>query len=834
MDYKIHVAFGFHVNCYHSYRGDTNDEFGFGGDIRIIRGIINTLNEFNESGVNVKGTWDFENYYSLEKILPEYAPDIIEEVKERVKKYGDENIIMGYNNGALSAMTDEEFKSSIELAVTNEQKSGLLDIFGEYAPIVRPQEVMFTPSQVSLYNKLGIKALCLYYSCIPFDAFKTLIPPLPEKDAFNFVNYTYKSESIPVLPTISNVDLIDYGSLKFLVKSLHQKQLKGEIDSDLFIFINMDADAVFWEGLKLKGALIKIPNLDGIRGLVNEVKDLDYVVFDTPYNYLKSHPPVAKIEFTQDTADGNFTGYSSWAEKPFNRKIWSRLERARAYSSLYENEKDSPSFKDRILLLSTTHFGLSSPVLNIVREQRALELSEAMVKKELDAAPERENLTLYNIAGSSLVSAQIEVKKGIVKDISALEISSDELLSYGAVANSFYDDGSVKSIFAVFRFESVKKEYPLSIEIKSSNKKSESKPNALKTKSIEVKLSEGGEIRSVFYKGKQIGAEDFIKSFINYDYKKYSFSPRKCERLNAAGDIEGISVQGKVSLPYELKSGGFRLELFTVKGIDSLFIKMSVNYPYTEETTAISNENASLGRNCDMKWIETVPLQIKPALYGDISIIKRNYSDDISSFKVSSFWEAVPENKKLDSFNHQITNGFVAVSDGETGLVIANAKQVLNSMAHCPMRLRRKDDKAYVTLNPFGTYFGRQRKHPSASGGAVMDAYMMIATQGKSLAPAYNGAKETFALALFGFDSDRIGYKLLSDIKGFSEGAVVLASKNSPFGPSVEDNAEVANVEPKNTEAKGLGIPVNYKSIKVALKVAKKIVETEIKSALMK
>lgn len=217
MDYKIHVAFGFHVNCYHSYRGDTNDEFGFGGDIRIIRGIINTLNEFNESGVNVKGTWDFENYYSLEKILPEYAPDIIEEVKKRVKKYGDENIIMGYNNGALSAMTDEEFKSSIELAVTNEQKSGLLDIFGEYAPIVRPQEVMFTPSQVSLYNKLGIKALCLYYSCIPFDAFKTLIPPLPEKDAFNFVNYTYKSESIPVLPTISNVDLIDYGSLKFLV-----------------------------------------------------------------------------------------------------------------------------------------------------------------------------------------------------------------------------------------------------------------------------------------------------------------------------------------------------------------------------------------------------------------------------------------------------------------------------------------------------------------------------------------------------------------------------------------------------------------------------------------
>ena len=33
---KIHVAYGFHVNCYHSYRGDTNDNLGFGSDIRII------------------------------------------------------------------------------------------------------------------------------------------------------------------------------------------------------------------------------------------------------------------------------------------------------------------------------------------------------------------------------------------------------------------------------------------------------------------------------------------------------------------------------------------------------------------------------------------------------------------------------------------------------------------------------------------------------------------------------------------------------------------------------------------------------------------------------
>ena len=123
-DNKVFIAFGFHVNCYHSYRGDTPDSLGFGGDIRIIRHILDTLDDRNAKGVPVRGTWDFENAYSLEKILPEYAPDIIERVKAR----GDENILMGYNNGAMSAMTDDELEASVKWAVTNPYKSGLKDI----------------------------------------------------------------------------------------------------------------------------------------------------------------------------------------------------------------------------------------------------------------------------------------------------------------------------------------------------------------------------------------------------------------------------------------------------------------------------------------------------------------------------------------------------------------------------------------------------------------------------------------------------------------------------------------------------------------------------------
>lgn len=53
---------------------------------------------------------------------------------------------------------------------------------------------MFTPSHVKLYKKLGIEAVILYYSAVNFDAFRTFIPLLPEKYAYNPMWYDYKGE----------------------------------------------------------------------------------------------------------------------------------------------------------------------------------------------------------------------------------------------------------------------------------------------------------------------------------------------------------------------------------------------------------------------------------------------------------------------------------------------------------------------------------------------------------------------------------------------------------------------------------------------------------------
>lgn len=797
---KIHVAFGFHVNCYHSYRGDTNDNFGFGSDIRIIRQIIDVLNKCNEEGIPVKGTWDSENFFSLEQILPEYAPDIIESMKERVKKYGDENIIMGYSNGALGAMNEEEFEASIELAVTNEQGSGLKDIFGEYEKIVRPQEVMFTPSQVTLYNKTGVKALCLYYSCVPFDAFRTIIPKLPDEIAFNPVKYSYKGESMTIIPTYSNSDVCDAGCLRAWVKELHKKQESGEINNDMFIFINMDADSVFWEPMNIPLLKGKIANTDGINGLVREIADLDYIVFNTPGGYIKDHEAIGEISFTHDTADGNFAGYASWAEKPYNRKIWTAVERARAMSKVNaKSDFDSPSFKDRVLLLSTTHFGLATPVLNIQREKKANELAGKIIEEESSALAKTEKLTLNNITNSDFQCVQLKVNKEI-SDASQIKLTSKDLADYAIIPM----DDELNSVFALLKFKNAQPKYEVGVSIK----KSELTPDtdySLKTDKLEMRFSVHGNLYSVYANGKKIGDETFLKGFITYDKTQYNFENISAAALTLGGSGRGIRVSGIINLPNQTEQGNFTFDFFTMKSSDAIYVKSTVNYPYTPETTSISTENSSLGRFSDMSWKEAVPFQITPNFDGDISVIKRNFMGDISSFRTQSFPECDEKNKKIYSFNHQLTAGLVGLTDGKTGIALANARQVLCSMAQCPMRL---DEDKTVHMNPFGTYYGPQRHHWGRANDEILATYTLVTPQGKSLAPAYNGNSETALMGIFAFEGAEPEGKQLENILAFADGAVATDNEEGILTPFYDDNVKFKEAKADSIDESKLKNPI--------------------------
>ena len=218
------------------------------------------------------------------------------------------------------------------------------------------------------------------------------------------------------------------------------------------------------------------------------------------------------------------------------------------------------------------------------------------------------------------------------------------------------EDNSV--IYLMMRFKKIRDKYKVKISF-DGKKETPAFKNILSSGKFDMFFSSKGKLAWAVYDGKRIGSDEFLQSFITYGGKKYEFESVCAEALSVAGTGEGVRIKGEIHLPGETQCGSFVYDFFTALGSDGVFVRTTVNYPYTPELVSISTENSSLGRYTDMKWQETVPFQITPQLPGDISVIKRNFMDDISSFRTQSFPECDSKNDYVASFNHQLTSGMV-------------------------------------------------------------------------------------------------------------------------------------------------------------------------------
>ena len=137
--YKVYVILGMHANFYHSWRGDTNDEAGFGTDIRVVREIIRMLDEANAKGQDARAYWEGESLFTFEDIIPKHAPDIIDGIRRRIDAGLDEFMPAPYSNTLFSATTPDEMAATVKWSITNPWGSGAKDLFGSYVPLIRPQ-----------------------------------------------------------------------------------------------------------------------------------------------------------------------------------------------------------------------------------------------------------------------------------------------------------------------------------------------------------------------------------------------------------------------------------------------------------------------------------------------------------------------------------------------------------------------------------------------------------------------------------------------------------------------------------------------------------------------
>jgi hypothetical protein len=826
----ISLAFRFHANFYHSYRGDTPDELGFGKDIRIIRKIIEVFDGFNADGVPARATWDIENYFSLETIMPKHCPDIIESLERRVAEGKDEVQLMSYNNGLISAHTASEFDDAIGRAITNDAGSGLRDIFGSYAPMVRPQEMMYTPMHLKLYPRHGIEYISLYYSAVPFNAFSNFVEPLPIEQRFNPLTLTYPGidETMTLVPAHNHGDIADNVTLRWWLKRLRRRQLSMTEPRDLLLLIDADADDEYWWGFDWPIVSRLLATARGIRGLIESVRDLDFVAFTTPGEYVKTHPPMGVISIGQDTADGSFDGFSSWAEKWSNHRLWTGVERSRIVElqtrrlmrslgadgvrgemeRLLEDSQES-----RMRSLSTTHFGLASPVVNRTRLQTVSELLRESVEQASRAFEMGAERVLGEPAdrGDSIDLSLFDYVRGISTDairysakpsralirlalsISAPEAGGVRLLgadgkAHPAVLRSIAGEDGVASseLLFVSRMEGEeRKDFRIEFSDGDEHGAPLDAPVSLDARSLRnglvtLRFDEAMQPVGLRCAGFELADGLLLRSAVNYDGRIAEASRWEITEKG----VLGSGLVGFVAMKAEIRfraDGEKRVvvarELLLASGLPYLYATTRIAYPETRSKNFDKQRARALEREYDGNWREVMPCEIRPALFGGrhrpLRVWKHNHLDHVSHYDLD--YGAFSRNEEIDSFNNHVTHGWVAVTDREKGVLVAQTADVNASLAFCPMRTRATQRGTRIFLNPFGSYHGKQLHYVTAFTGLGKLIGTMMGESLDPLAPSYNGEREEFSQLIAPYAGDEPPEQIRNDAEAFAYPYAVLS-----------------------------------------------------------
>lgn len=807
--HKIYVVLGFHTNFYHSWRGDTPDEAGFGTDIRIVREILRILDQANAEGLDARSYWESDNQFTLESILPQHAPDILEGIRRRVQAGHDEVLVAPYNNGFFSAMTEDEARAALRWAVHNPWGSGVGDLFGSYVPIVRPQEGMFTPGLIPLLEQEGMQGLILAYSTFPFTTFSNFVEPLSvaQRHGLTWLRTEPDGPRIKLFPCTSLGDVIDFVSLEKWMLELRELQVDGSVDHDLVIHINFDADAESWLPFDLPMGLNWLPNTGGLREYIDAVNKYDWAEFSTPGRYMESHEPVGEVVVRQDTADGAWDGYYSWSEKLGSQELWTKLEQSRLFEAQartvggqpapdprmsFERSDRDASFYQRIRALSTTHFGMSTPMVNEERyaaasdaversRSRALaELQGAAAERAASAAPPDDpDRLLYSFEAHALegsfpagVPLRIPLTLPWPAPVLHLVDGAGSTLPYSLIDVAPTGSGQAAAEIVVLppstavsplRLDLFEAGLPPSLVAAAPP----SSALRLDNGRVQLALSATNGVDSILLDGVAVGGPEFLSSFVTYrtdDVPETYWASDWIVEVPAYERLDGIqrarlSTQVPVQTPAGKVRAGVTVDFLLPDAAPFVIADVAVDYPYTEKRNVVATPQQKLRMLTDSRWIEVAPFQLQPQLQNSsgefLHVWRRNFLGTVASFPLD-YGRINPKNAQLDSFNHHVTSAWVAVADGRRGLLIAPDATVRSSANFAPMRLREEHGRQRLTINPFGSYYGEQMDYSHLGGsGLGTELTVLIGAAFRPNGPSFNGKQQRFSLLLAPYAGDR-------------------------------------------------------------------------------
>jgi hypothetical protein len=396
---KIYLVLSPHINYYHSYRGDSKGDTGFGKDIEMMRRIVEELDKIEDIGLGpARISWDYGDTFWSIQLQKEYQQDVLERVMERCKKGKDEVLIGQWGNVMQPVLDTEEFLQQHQWFLENSMGIGVNQLFpGRVAPYARTQESMFTQGMIELYNKIGVKGICNYYSVYGFDITRPFLNPrLDWNQRYGLIKFksTLSNASCLMIPTYAFGDLLDFCSLKRWFNIIRKKQISGEISGHALFFFNYDMDYENWVGMDLPKFLSWLPIAQGLKQFAEVVDQLDYVEFANLLEIVPQLEVHGEVTLREDVADGVWNGYYNWAQKFNNTRFWTVGQQARwlkcvsdtlttnkiakeSVSNINRFIRDSDEstetyLKNKILFASTTNFGMAMPFLHSDRRKTAI------------------------------------------------------------------------------------------------------------------------------------------------------------------------------------------------------------------------------------------------------------------------------------------------------------------------------------------------------------------------------------------------------------------------------------------------------------------------------
>lgn len=616
---------------------------------------------------------------------------------------------------------------------------------------------------------------------------------------------------------------------------MRKAQLSLEKPQDLLLLVDMDADDEFWVGFDIPFLSHFFSTAQGLRGLVKNVVDLDYVRFTTPDRYLTNHDPVGTITIGQDTADGSFDGLSSWAEKWSNHRLWTGLERARILAlqtkrlmgetpHLEADNLLSESFETRLKILSTTHFGMAAPVMNLTRERVARDLVSQAVTTAKNALHTIQKpmpqgaFSLYDyVRGTSTdqIQYQAHPSRALLRLPLSPEAPADFILHNHAgqpIPSTVIQKNGHRELLFIENFQPAeRKDYSINegqLPISPEKDPILVTDTSIQNELLKLTWDADGQVTSLSFNGEEQALAPFLNSAVTYAGNHSQVTKWQKIETHSSETLGLLQQQGQIHFKGN-KSIHFEREIIMGVGLPYLYLKLRVTYPNTSHQGFNKGKAQRLEQTWDQRWQEVLPCEIRPALLGTrkkpLRVWKHDYCDYISSFDLD--YGRFSKNDELNNVNNQITHAWLAVSDGQRGLLVAQNADVLSNAAFCPLRTRKQENDWYVRFNPFGSYWGKQYRYGTADTGLgnLLATTFSASDHINPYAPSFNGREQEFSILIAPYIGDKPPVPLQHDAEAFAYPYLV-----------VSDGHLIRSPGHQNWDGGGLGeIPGRKKQVKV-------------------